>query len=68
MSDIVIVKMHHVRQLHCSRGAREFCKQNNLDWTSFLNNGIESDILERTNDYMALQVVEIAKQEAINNG
>jgi hypothetical protein len=69
MSDIVIVKMCHVRKVsHCSRGARDFFNNHNLSWQDFLENGISSDILELTGDFMAMQVVQVAKTEESKDG
>lgn len=68
MSDTVIVRMSHVQKIHCSGGARRFAKTHNLDWDSFLRNGISSDELEPLNDFMVMQVIEIARKEVNNNG
>lgn len=68
MSD-VIVFIRHIRQVsHCSRGARDFFHNHNLNWQDFLENGIKSSILEEIDDYMARQVVDCAKKEALKNG
>ena len=48
---------------YCARGAREFCKQFNHDWSDFLDNGVDADILERTGDAMALKVVAAMRRE-----
>lgn len=54
--------MRHVRCANmCSGGAREFSKRYNLDWQKFLDDGVDSKILEATGDRMALLVVEAAK-------
>lgn len=45
----------------CSRGARKFFIRHGLDWSDFLKNGIPASKLEATGDYMALQVVEVAR-------
>ena len=56
--------MRHVRMAgYCARGAREFCKQLNHDWSDFLDNGVDADILERTGDAMALKVVAAMRRE-----
>ena len=58
------VYMRHVRMAgYCARGAREFCKQLNHDWSDFLDNGVDADILERTGDAMALKVVAAMHRE-----
>lgn len=64
MTTPVIVRMEHCRELHyCARGVRELFVRYNLDYTNFLNNGINSDkLLEATsNDGMALAAVEVAR-------
>lgn len=54
--------MIHIRKAQmCSSGAREFFKKHNLDWQKFLNEGLDSEIMEATGDPMALSVVEVAK-------
>jgi hypothetical protein len=45
----------------CSRGARAFFERHGLDWTKFLKEGLDAEIIEATEDAMALQVVEIAR-------
>lgn len=44
----------------CSRGARDFFIRHNLDWSTFLQEGIDEELLIATGDAMALQVVEAA--------
>ena len=56
------IRMIHVRQAKmCSSGAREFCLRHNLDWSDFLENGIDEKTLVETGDEMAMQVIRIAK-------
>lgn len=55
------IKMEHIRQARmCSRGARDFFIRHNLDWSTFLQEGIDEELLIATGDAMALQVVEVA--------
>lgn len=64
MTTHVIVQMEHCRELrYCARGVRELFARYGLDYTDFLNNGIDSDkLLEATgNDGMALAAVEVAR-------
>ena len=64
MTTPVIVRMEHCRELrYCARGVRELFSRYDLDYTDFLNNGIDSDkLLEATsNDGMALAAVEVAR-------
>lgn len=54
MRDVRAVRM-------CSGGAREFFKRHNLDWNTFLKEGLPAEVIEATGDAMALQVVEVAR-------
>lgn len=54
MRDIRAAKM-------CSSGAREFFKRHGLGWQDFLKHGVDSEVLEKTGDAMALKVVEVAR-------
>lgn len=57
----MIITMKHVRKaMMCSAGTRDFFKKHNLDYTDFLKNGIDSNILLSLNDAMANKVVEVA--------
>lgn len=59
-----MIYMRHVRAAKmCSRGAREFFIRYNLDWASFLVEGISEETLIATGDPMALQVVEVAREQ-----
>ena len=42
----------------CARGSRAFFLAQGWDWSTFLENGIDIEIVEQTNDAMAQQVVE----------
>lgn len=61
----VIVRMEHLRELrYCARGVRAFFQQHALDYSSFLQHGIESEYLlaVTNNDAMALAAVEVANE------
>ena len=45
----------------CARGSRAFFLSQGWDWSTFLENGIDIEIVEQTNDAMAQQVVEYVK-------
>lgn len=61
-SDQVIVRMEHVRDARmCSRGARAFFARHNLDWQTFIKDGLPAEVIAATGDAMALQVVEVAR-------
>lgn len=65
MSEPVIVTMRDIRAiLGCSGGARYFCRQHDIDWTSFLENGIDAEVLEATGDAMALRLTAFARERA----
>lgn len=62
MSEQVLVRMEHIRAARmCSRGARAFFARHNLDWQTFLKDGLPAEVLAATGDAMALQVVEAAR-------
>lgn len=54
MSDIRKAKM-------CSSGTRAFFLRQGWDWQDFLKNGRDAQDFIDTNDAMALQVVEVAR-------
>lgn len=61
-SDQVIVRMEHVRAARmCSHGARAFFARHNLDWQTFIKDGLPAEVIAATGDAMALQVVEVAR-------
>lgn len=47
---------------YCSRGARAWFQQHNLDWFKFVTEGIPEEELLATGDAMAIAVVEEAKR------
>lgn len=61
------ITVNHARQLdYCSRGIRRFFKQYKLDLRDFLKNGIEEEVLLKTNDPHALKLIEHAKTVSSN--
>lgn len=54
MSDLRKAKM-------CARGSRAFFLSQGWDWQDFLKNGIELETVEKADDAMAQQVVEVVK-------
>ena len=54
MSDLRKAKM-------CARGSRAFFLSQGWDWQEFLVNGIDLEIVEKSNDAMAQQVVKVVK-------
>lgn len=58
----MIVTMNDMRELkYCAKGVKKFFENQDLDFKSFLKNGIDTDILESTKDAMALRVVNHVK-------
>ena len=58
----MMITMRDVRAAKmCSRGARAFARRHNLDWETFLRDGVPAESLLATGDAMALKVVEIAR-------
>ena len=56
------IYMSDIRQAGmCARGSRAFFFSQSWDWSDFLENGIDIEIVEQTNDAMAQQVVEYVK-------
>ena len=54
--------MSDIRQAGmCARGSRAFFLSQGWNWTAFLKDGIDIEIVEQTNDAMAQQVVEYVK-------
>ncbi|URA07011.1 hypothetical protein P9A47_gp43 [Xanthomonas phage Elanor] len=58
----VLVRMEHIRAAKmCSGGTRSFFERHGLDWSAFLQDGIDAEKLLATGDGMAKQVVEVAR-------
>lgn len=58
----VLVRLEHGRALgYCSRGMRAFALRHGLDWAKFVNDGLPAEVLEATNDHMAIKVAEKAR-------
>ena len=51
---------------YCNSGVREFCKKHEIDYSSFIKNGIDANELQATNDAMAVALREHAKQREAN--
>lgn len=64
--------MEHARSVvycngrYCSKGMRKFAEKHNIDYTKFLKEGLDEEILLATNDAMAIKVVEAAWAAAAN--
>jgi hypothetical protein len=70
MSDqVVIVTMKDVRAIEgCSRGARDFCRRYGIDWTAFLDHGVDARVLEATGQADARQLTAYARQREAKRG
>lgn len=56
------IYMSDIRKANmCSKGTRVFFLQRGWDFQDFLINGLDEEYFIKTNDTMALQVVEIAR-------
>jgi hypothetical protein len=47
----------------CARGARAWAVRHNINYTEFLRNGIDCDLLEKTGDHFAVTVCRLAREE-----
>ena len=57
----MIITLSHVRQARmCMYGTREFFRRHKLDFRKFIKHGIDEEELKKTNDAMALRVIEVA--------
>lgn len=65
---MTIVTTKDTRALqYCNKGVRAFCQQHNIDYQNFIKNGIEETDLLKTNDVMAIKLIEHAKSKEITN-
>lgn len=59
--DDFIVSIKDARALgYCSRGQREFCKRHNIDFLTFVREGIPASQFMETQDHQAIRMVEAA--------
>lgn len=47
---------------YCNRGSRQFFERHGLNWSSFLQDGVAIETVERIDDEMARAVVRQAKR------
>lgn len=58
------VRIEHIRSAKlCMSGARAWAKRNNIDWATFLKDGIEISELEKIDDHLAKLVIAEARKE-----
>ena len=69
MIDDPIVRIQHVRAARlCTRGARQWFQSRNLDFSSFLKDGMPASELEALGDALADRVVLQARADAQRGG
>ncbi|OCG15999.1 hypothetical protein A9G24_01245 [Gilliamella sp. App6-5] len=59
---LIVKREDLIAARQCSSGGRAFFKRHGLDWSDFLKNGIDAEILIKINDVMANQVIEQARR------
>ncbi|OCG31605.1 hypothetical protein A9G29_06165 [Gilliamella sp. Fer2-1] len=59
---LIVKREDLIAARQCSAGGRTFFKRHGLDWSDFLKNGIDAEILLKINDVMANQVIEQARR------
>lgn len=47
---------------YCNRGSRQFFERHGLNWSSFLQQGVDLHVIEQIDDEMARKAVRKAKQ------
>lgn len=70
---ITVEHLHSVptwtgRQGYCHRQSRAFFLEHDLDWQSFLQDGIDEELLLATGDALAIKLVEYAREVANGHG
>lgn len=61
MSDVVVTMEHARKAGMCARGVRSFFRRRGLDFRKFMQDGMPASELEKLNDAMVDQVVEVAR-------
>jgi hypothetical protein len=66
MTNDIFITVDHIHSVpawngrsgYCNRTAREFCARNNISWSDLIKNGgVWASELEKTNDALALHLV-----------
>lgn len=61
---MILLRIHHIHKAgYCSRGAREWCKRHNVNYTDFILNGIAVERIEAVGDAFCIEVCKIARDE-----
>ena len=64
---MTIILHRHFRDLgYCNRGMREFCQREKIDWSAFVQNGIDAERLRALNNAMIERA--IVHAERAGNG
>lgn len=58
---ITSTDLHEMK--YCSRGARRWFAHYELDWSDFVQNGIDAEVMLATGDAMAIKLVEFVKEK-----
>jgi hypothetical protein len=58
---VFVTRQDMITASQCSRGGREFFAKHGLDWSDFLKNGIDADVLRVIDDEMVRQVIKVAE-------
>lgn len=63
---MLIITSRHCRAagMCLTPGVRDFCRTHGIDYRAFINNGIDAEVLIKTGDVMALQVVAVARKQS----
>ena len=63
----MIIHINDIVELgYCIKGIKEFCKRHDIDFRSLVRYGIDANILIKTDDAMALKVVEHVRRGETN--
>lgn len=62
---MIMVTMKHVRSIElCSRGTRAWFAKYDLDYNTFLEQGLPVEVIEATGDAIGKRVAQVARQDA----
>ena len=67
---MTIIRIEHARSVfgsnskgYCNRGMRAFAAKHNLDWESFVYNGVDTKLLSHIDDEMLNAVIAEAEKD-----
>jgi hypothetical protein len=64
MNDPLVTVAHLRAAKLCSRGARDWCTRNGIDYTTFVTKGIPASAIESKHDGLGNRLARIARDEA----